>query len=263
MKTLVCIKRVPDTSEAEVTIDKSGKNINTIGLTFDINEADNYAVEEAMLIKEAHEGTVKVLCMAPTNEADVMIRMALAKGGDDAIRIEDDRVNFRNPLQVAKVIASVVKSEEFDLILTGCMSSDDKNMSVGTALAEELGINHAAMVKHMEVGEGKVTVQRELEGGLLEVTEVTLPAVVSVQTGINSPRYAPVRELRQAMKKELKVVNLDEYGIDENQVNEAGSNVNLLRFYLPEVISNAEMLEGSPEEKAEQIAFKLVKGGLI
>lgn len=262
MKILVCIKMVPDTSEAEVSIDKTGKDITTNGLKFDINEADNYAVEEAMLIKEAHNGAVKVLSMAPQS-ADVMIRMALAKGGESAIRIEDSRVNVRNPLQVAKVLASVIKNEEFDLVLTGCMSSDDKNMSVGVALAEELGVNHASMVKHVDVGDGKVTVQRELEGGLLEVTEVSLPAVLTVQTGINTPRYAPVRELRQAMKKELKVVNLDDLGVDENQVNEGGSKVKLLGFYLPQVISNAEMLEGSPDEKADKLAFKLMKGGLL
>ena len=261
MKVLVCIKMVPDTSESDVSVDKSGKDIVTNGLKLDINEADNYAVEEAMQIKEAHEGTVKVLSMAPQS-ADVMIRMALAKGGESALRIEDPRVNVRNPLQVAKVLAAAVKQDAYDLVLTGCMSSDDKNMSVGVALAEELGYNHAAMVKHVEVGEGKVTVQRELEGGLLEVTEVALPAVLAVQTGINTPRYAPVRELRQAMKKELKVVNLDELGVEEGQVNEAGSKVEMLGLYHPEVVSNAEMLEGSPEEKAEQIAFKLVKGGL-
>ncbi|MCI9330792.1 MAG: electron transfer flavoprotein subunit beta/FixA family protein [Oscillibacter sp.] len=262
MKILVCTKLVPDTSESDVSIDKTGKDIATNGLKFDINEADNYAVEEAILTREAKEGEVDVLCMAPQS-ADVVIRMALAKGCERALRIEDPRVNVRNPLQAAKVLAAAAKDQAYDLIFTGCMSSDDKNMSVGAALAEELGMNHAAMVKHVEIGDGKVTVQRELEGGLLEVSEVALPAVLSVQTGINTPRYAPVRELRKAMKKELKVVNLDDIGVDENQVNEAGSKVELLKLYYPEVISNAEMIEGTPEEKAEQIAFKLVKGGLL
>ncbi len=262
MKILVCTKLVPDTSESDVSIDKTGKDIATNGLKFDINEADNYAVEEAILTREAKEGEVDVLCMAPQS-ADVVIRMALAKGCERALRIEDPRVNVRNPLQAAKVRAAAAEGLASGLIFTGWMSSDDKNMSVGAALAEELGMNHAAMVKHVEIGDGKVTVQRELEGGLLEVSEVALPAVLSVQTGINTPRYAPVRELRKVMKKELKVVNLDDIGVDENQVNEAGSKVELLKLYYPEVISNAEMIEGTPEEKAEQIAFKLVKGGLL
>lgn len=262
MKILVCIKMVPDTSETEVSIDWTGKGINSVGLKFDINEADNYAVEEAMLIKEVHGGTVTVLSMAP-KDADVMIRMALSKGGERAVRIEDPRVNLRDPLQVAKVLAAAIRNEEFDLILTGCMSSDDKNMSVGVALAAELGINHASMVKHVDVESEKVTVHRELEGGMLEVMEVALPAVLTVQTGINTPRYAPIRELRQAMKKELKVVTLDDLGVDVGQVSEAGSKVEFLGFYFPQVISNATMLEGTPDEKAEQIAFKLVKGGLL
>lgn len=262
MKILVCTKLVPDTSETKLSIDKTGKGISTVGLKFSINEADDYAVEEAMRTKAALGGTVTIVSIAPKS-ADVMIRMALAKGGESAIRIEDDRINFRDPMQVAKVLAAAVKDEEFDLVFTGCMSSDDKNMSVGVALAELLGLNHAAMVKHAEVTEEKITVHRELEGGLLEVAEVGLPAVITVQTGINTPRYAPIREMRQAMKKELKVVNLEDIGIDEAQVNEAGSKIELLGFYFPEVISNVEILEGSPEEKGEQIAIKLVKGGLL
>lgn len=262
MKVLACIKSVPDTSEAEIKIDKSGKAIELNGLNFDINESDNYAVEEAILTKEAHDGEVKVISIAPQS-ADVTIRMALAKGAESAIRVEDERINKLNPLQVAKVLAAAVKGEEFDLIFTGCMSSDDKNMSVGVALAEELGMNHAAMVKHVELGDGKVTVQRELEGGLLEITEVALPAVITVQTGINTPRYAPIRGLRQAMKKEIKVVSLDDIGVDADQVNESGSKVEMLGFYIPVVASNVELIEGTPDEKAEQLALKLVKGGLV
>lgn len=262
MKILVCTKLVPDTSEANISIDKSGKGISTFGLKYSINEADDYAVEEAMRTKTTLGGSVKILSIAPKS-ADVMIRMALAKGGESAIRVEDDRINFRDPMQVAKVLAAAVKDEEFDLVFTGCMSSDDKNMSVGVALAELLGLNHAAMAKHVDVTEETVTAHRELEGGMLEVTEVALPAVITVQTGINTPRYAPIREMRKAMKKEIKVVNLDDIGVDEVQVNEAGSKIELLNFYFPEVISNAEMIEGSPEEKGEQIAIKLVKGGLL
>ena len=262
MKVLVCIKSVPDTSEAEIKIDKSGRGIEQSGLNYDINESDNYAVEEAILTKEAHDGEVQVVSIAPQS-ADVMIRMALAKGAEKAIRVEDERINKLDPLQVAKVLAAAVRSEEFDLIFTGCMSSDDKNMSVGVALAEELGVNHAAMVKHVEVGEGKVRVQRELEGGLLEVSDVALPAVLTIQTGINTPRYAPIRGLRQAMKKEIKVVSLDDLGVDAAQVDEADSKVEMLGFYIPVVASNAEMIEGTPDEKAEQLALKLVKGGLV
>ena len=118
------------------------------------------------------------------------------------------------------------------------------------------------MVK-VEVGDGKVKVYRELEGGLSEVVEITLPAVLTIQTGINEPRYAPIRGIRMAQKKELKVVKLDDLGLSENEVNEASSLIELKNLYIPEVVSNAEIIEGAPEEKAEILAEKLVKGGLL
>jgi electron transfer flavoprotein beta subunit len=262
MKTFVCIKRVPDTSESEVKVDASGKDVDSGKFSFDINDADNYAVEEAVLIKEAKGGTVQVICAGP-QDSDVMIRMALAKGGDSAVRIDDPRINSLDPLKVAKVLAAVIKSEEFDLVLTGCMAADDGGMAVGVALAEELGVPHAAMVKKVQVEDGMVRVQRELEGGISEVVEITLPAVLTIQTGINEPRYAPIKGIRQAQKKELKVLKIEDLGLDENEVNEASSLIELQNLYIPEVVSNAEIIEGEPEEKAEIMATKLVKGGLL
>lgn len=262
MKTFVCIKRVPDTSEAEVKVDATGKDVDNSRFSFDINDADNYAVEEAVRIKEAKGGTVQVVCLGP-QDADVMIRMALAKGGDSAIRIDDPRINVLDPLKVAKVLAAVVKGQEFDLVLTGCMANDDGNMAVGVAMAEELGVPHAAMVKKLEVEDGKVKAHRELEGGISEVVEIDLPAVITIQTGINEPRYAPIRGIREAQKKELKVLKLEDLGLAENDVNADSSLVELQKLYIPEVVSHAEIIEGEPEEKAEIMATKLVKGGLL
>ncbi len=262
MNIFVCVKRVPDTSEAEVKVDATGKDVDSGKFSFDINDADNYAVEEAILIKEKVGGSVKVVSMGP-KDSDVMIRMALAKGGDSAIRIEDPRINTVDPLQVAKVLAAAVKGQDFDLVLTGCMAGDDGNMSVGVALAEVLGVPHAAMVKKVEVGEGKVKVYRELEGGLSEVVEVNLPAVLTIQTGINEPRYAPIKGIRMAQKKELKVLKLDDLGLAEEDVSASSSLVELKNLYIPEVVSHAEIIEGEPEEKAGILAEKLVKGGLL
>jgi len=262
MKTFVCIKRVPDTSEAEVKVDSSGKDVDSSKFSFDINDADNYAVEEAIRIKEAQGGTVQLVNVG-TQEADMIIRMALAKGADSAMRIDDSRINQLDPLKVAKVLAASLKDQEFDLVLTGCVSNDCGNMSTGVALAEELGVPHAAMVRKVEVQDGKVVVHRELEGGLYEVDELTLPAVLTIQTGINEPRYAPIKGIRQAKKKELKVMSLDDLGVPEDQVNEASSLFELQQFYIPEIESKAEVIEGEPEEKGEILAEKLVKGGLL
>lgn len=262
MKTFVCIKYVPDTSEAEVKLNPDGLTVDDSRFSFDINDADNYAVEESVLIKEAQGGEVTVLSIGP-KKSEVMIRMAMAKGCDKATRIEDDRMADHDPLMVAKVLAGGIKGQEFDLVLTGCMANDDWHMTTGVALAEELGVNHASMVNKVEVLDGKVKVHRELEGGLLEVVELELPAVLTIQTGINEPRYAPIRGIRQAQKKELNVVSLDDIGVDPASVNADASQVVLEKLYIPEMESTAEFIEGEPEEKAEKLAAILHKGGLV
>ncbi len=262
MKMFVCIKYVPDTSEAEVKVNPDGVTVDSSRFSFDINDADNYAVEESVLIKEAVEGDVTVVSIGP-KQSDVMIRMAMAKGCDRAVRIEDERIAGHDPLITAKVLAGAIKGQEFDLVLTGCMASDDWHMSTGVALAEELGVNHASMVKKVERLDGKVKVHRELEGGLMEVMEVDLPAVLTIQTGINEPRYAPIRGIRQAQKKELKVASLDDLGIDPAAVDANASMVVLEQLFIPEVESSAEFIEGEAEEKAEKLASILVKGGLV
>jgi electron transfer flavoprotein beta subunit len=262
MKMFVCIKYVPDTSEAEVKVNPDGVSVDSSRFSFDINDADNYAVEESVLIKEAGEGDITVLSIGP-KQSDVMIRMAMAKGCDQAIRVEDDRIASHDPLMVAKVLAGAIKGQEFDLVLTGCMAGDDGHMSTGVALAEELGVNHASMVKKVEVLDGKVKAHRELEGGLLEVVELELPAVLTIQTGINEPRYAPIRGIRAAQKKELKVASLDDIGVDPVAVGPDASMVILEQLYIPEVESSAEFIEGEAEEKADKLASILVKGGLV
>ncbi len=262
MKIVVCIKYVPDTSEAEVKINPAGTAVESGRFSFDINDADNYAVEEAILIKENHGGEVTVLSIG-SKESEMMIRMALAKGCDRAVRVEDPRIASFDPLMVTRVLAGVIEGLEFDLVLTGCMASDDGHATTGVALAEMLGANHAAMVKKTEIGDGRVKTHRELEGGLMEVMEVNLPAVLTIQTGINEPRYAPFRGIRQAQKKELKVVNLDDLGIPVNTVDVSASRIILEKLFIPEVVSTAEFIEGETEEKVAKLASILLKGGLV
>ncbi|HED24882.1 MAG TPA: electron transfer flavoprotein beta subunit/FixA family protein [Firmicutes bacterium] len=262
MKTFVCIKYVPDTSEAEVKVNPDGVTVDSSRFSFDINDADNYAVEESVLIKEEKGGEITIVSIGP-KQSDVMIRMALAKGCDRAIRVEDDRIAGHDSLMVAKVLAGAIKDQECDLVLTGCMASDDGHMATGVALAEELGFNHASMVKKVEVLDGKIKAYRELEGGLMEVVELALPAVLTIQTGINEPRYAPIRGIREAQKKELKVVKLEDLGLDPAEVGAEASGVILEQLYIPEIESAAEFIEGEPDEKAEKLASILVKGGLV
>ncbi len=262
MDIFVCIKRVPDTSEAEVSVDESGKEVDSSRFSFDINEADNYAVEEALLLKERLGGTVQVVCV-DCGDVETIIRMALAKGADGAIQVNDGRVNAKDPLVIARVLAAVIGQHQFDLVLTGCMAGDDGYMTVGAALAEELTLPCATMVKKVEPQGGRLSVCRELEGGLLEEVDIALPAVLTIQTGINEPRYASIRGVRQAQKKEIKVLKIEDLEIAEEEAAGGRSSVEMQELYVPEVVSRAELIEGEPAQKAEVLAGKLVKGGLL
>lgn len=262
MKILVCIKSVPDTSEVDIAIKEGGLAVDTSRFSFDINDADNYALEEAVLLKEKFGGEVMVLSIGP-KESDIILRTCLAKGADKALRIEDERLYTHNPIFLAKVLSKAVE-EDFDLILTGCMSSDEGQMAVGVALSSFLEISHASMVKDLEVQESKeLRVSRELEGGLMEVVDMKTPSLLTIQTGINEPRYASIRGIRQAKKKELLVKNLEDLGLDPEEVHREASPVLLDRLTIPEVVSTAEYIEGDPKEKAQRLVSILKEEGLI
>ena len=262
MDIVVCVKRVPDTAEEEVHIDSSGRDVDKSKFSFSINEADNYAVEEAILLKEKHEGTVTVVSFGPP-DADQVIRMALAKGGDTAIRLDDEAFADSDPHAVAKILSAAIKDLSYDLVLTGCMAHDDGFMAVGVALAEMLGIPHAALVRSTEITDGKIKVQRELEGGLLETMEMDLPALCTIQTGINEPRYASFKGIRAASKKEIKVMGLSDTGLSADEVGQAGSMTIMEQFSMPVVGELAEILEGDPDETSGKLAGILKEKGLV
>ena len=262
MEIIVCVKRVPEVAEAEVVIAEDGRSIEEKGLVFDINEADSYAVEEALLIKERFGGSVTVMTVGP-EEADETLRMCLAMGADHAVRLTDERFAGSDPYATARLLHQAIKDRDFDLVLTGCMASDDGAAQVGVTLAELLGIPHAALVKRIELEDHKAKVHRELEGGLEEVLEVELPAVFTIQTGINEPRYASILGIRRAMKKEIKVLGLKELGLKEGEVGELGSKTKLERLFIPPVEKRAEILKGAPEEVSAKLAEILRSEGVI
>ena len=243
MEIAVCLKRVPDTAEAEVKVDGSGRDIVKEKLAFTINEADNYALEEALLAREKHNANVTLVSVGP-KAAEEVLRMGLAKGATAAARIDDAGLSESDPIALARVLADWFKSRNFDLILTGAFASDDGNSQVGPALAELLGRPHAAYVTKLEVQGDKLTVKRELEGGFLEVKEVSLPAVVTVQTGGNSPRYASIMGIKRAGAKP----------IDQAAPGKPESRTQLIRVYVPQVTSAAQMFEGTTDEKAGKLA---------
>ena len=262
---MVCVKQVPDTSDpdTEVHIDSSGKGVDQSKFSFVINDADNFAVEEAVLLKEKHGGEVTVVNIGP-EAANQVIKMALAKGGDSAVRLDDEKFALSDVLATARVLQSAVKDVSYDIVLTGCLASDDGYGAVGVALAALLDVPHAAMVKTVEViDDKKLKVGRELEGGLLEMNEIDMPCVLTIQTGGNEPRYASFKGIREASKKEIKVMDLAATGLSEDQVGEAGSVAVMTQYSVPEVGELAEMLEGDPAETAGKLADILKEKGLV
>jgi electron transfer flavoprotein beta subunit len=263
MDIVVCVKHVPDTTEAEIAIRGDEKEIEKEGLVFDISEADNYAIEEALLLKEEFDGAITVLTVGPA-EADETLRMCLAKGADKAVRLTDDRFQRSDSFATARILSEAIKDMDYDLVLTGVQADDDGSAQVGVTLAEMLDIPHAALVISTEVeDDSMMKVHRELEGGLHEVLEIELPALFTIQTGINEPRYASILGIRKAMKKQIEVLGLDDLELAEEAVGEAGSKTSLVRLFIPVVTAQATILEGSPEEVSSELVTIFKNEGVI
>ena len=259
---IVCVKHVPETAEAELKIDSSGKNIEKTGLVFDINEWDDYALEEAVRIKEKQGGAVTAITIG-SQDSESTLRKCLARGADTAIRLTDPKFENSDAYATAKILQATIKNLHYDLILTGLQAGDDGNAAVGPILAEMLAIPHATMVKKIELATGMARVNRELEGGLEEQLELKLPALFAVSTGINEPRYVSIMGIRKAMQKPIKVMGLADTGLTESDVGEAGSWTKIEKLYVPPVEKQAEYLKGTPDEIATKITEILKSRGLI
>lgn len=262
MDVIVCVKHAPETAEAEIKIDATGKAIEETGLVFDINEWDDYALEEAVRIKEKFGGTVTAITVG-SEDADSTLRKCLARGADKAIRLTDAKFEGSDGHAIAKILHSAIKGLSFDMILTGALAGDDGYTMVGPILAEMLGIPHATMVKKIQFDDGVAKVNRELEGGLEEMVEVKLPVVLTVQTGINEPRYVSIMGIRKAMKKEIKVLGLADLGLSESEVGEVGSWMKIEKMFVPPAEKQAEFIKGTPEEVAARIAEIIKSRGLV
>jgi electron transfer flavoprotein beta subunit len=262
MNIVVCVKRVPETADADVTIDKSGKEIDKSGLVFDLNEWDNYAIEEAIGLKEKIGGTVTVLSLGG-EESNETLRKCLAMGADEALRLTDPAFNGSDAYATAKALSEAIRKIPFDLVLTGVQAEDDGYGQAGGVLAKLLGIPHASLITRIEPQDKKLKVHRELEGGLEEVVEIDLPALLTIQTGINQPRYVSIMGIRKVAKKEIKVLGTSELNLKPEEVGASGSNLQMEGLFIPPVGEGAQMLEGNMEELSLRVLDILKdKGGL-
>jgi electron transfer flavoprotein beta subunit len=230
-------------------------------LTYDLNEWDEYAVEAAVQIKEDADDVEVVVVDIGPERSEETIRQALAKGADRAVRVWDETLDGETVLDVAEkaqVLAAVAESEEPDLILTGVQSADYAWGATGVSLARELDYQWAAVVNQFDLEDGVARVHRELEGGVEEVTEVDIPAVLTIQSGINEPRYASLRGIRRAQSKPLEVRSLSDLGLES-----LDGHLALQEMAQPESESDAEYLQGEPDEQAEQLAELFADTGVI
>jgi electron transfer flavoprotein beta subunit len=246
MNIAVCVKRIPKTAEADIFIEKDGKDIKKDHLVFALNDWDGYAVREAALLKEKHGGTITVITVGSDESKEVLTR-CLAMGADRALRIEEPQPSDGH--LIARILYQAVKDESFDLILTGVQSEDNNCGQVGVSLAQMLGLPHAAIVNHIEIDGGRFLARRELEGGIEEVLELKLPAVLTIQTGINEPKYVSLAAILEAEDKEIKEIQLSEIGMTSAEPAEATID----QVFFPPVGKTAEILKGNPEEVVLQL----------
>lgn len=247
MKIIVLAKHAPD-PQSEIGIASDGKSLSLSTAVFDINDWDRYAVEEAIRIKEKMGGEVVVVGVG--KNCDDTLRKCLAMGADRAIKIPFD--GGVDAYQIAEVIAEAIKNEKFDMIFAGLMSQDMNNALVGTLLAGMLNLPFATAVTEIEIKDKTVRVKREIEGGYKEEAELTMPCLLTIQSGINEPRYVSVMGIKKAKTKEMKEVN----------VAPKSKKVEVLKMYLPPV-KKAEMITGDPDQIASKVIAILKERGLI
>jgi electron transfer flavoprotein beta subunit len=262
MEILVCVRRVPDTSENEIQLNRTGKDIEREDLVYSINEWDNYAVEEALQIVAQVGGNVTVVTVGGEDDEEIL-RRQMAMGAHHAVLISDDAFTGSDGKGVAKILEAFVQKGQYDLILTG-VQAEDGGAQIGGMLAAMLDFPFASLVNAVEIlGDKTLKITREIAGGNREISEIDLPCVLSIQTGINEPRYVGMRGIRQVASVPIPIQGASELGINSVAVGKAAAKVRREDYFVPALGKGAEMLRGSREENIERV-FELVaaKGGL-
>ena len=262
MEILVCAKRVPDTAENEIQLNRAGTDIERDDLVYSVNEPDNYAVEEALQIAARTGGKVTVVTVGGDEDEEVL-RREMAMGAARGVLISDDAFQGSDGRGIAAILKAYVQSEHYDLILTG-VQAEDGCAQVGGMLAAMLDYPFASLVTSIEVLDGrKLKIGREIEGGSKEINAIDLPCVLSIQTGINEPRYVGMRGIRQVVSVPIPTLGAADLGLGPDAAGEAAAKVKRVDYFVPPAGKGAEMLQGSREEIMEKLMDLLkAKGGL-
>lgn len=262
MEILVCVKRVPDTAENEIEVAGGGSDIERDDLVYSVNEWDNYAVEEAIQIVDKIGGSVTVVSVGDEDTEEV-VRREMAMGANNGILLSDDAFEGSDGKGTATLLKTAADKGNYDLILTGAQA-DDGAGQVGGMLAAMLDVPYASVVNLIEpLDDKKLKVGREIEGGNQELSEIELPCVLSIQTGINEPRYVGIRGIRKVASVEIPVWGAADLGLAADSVGAAGARVKRLDYFVPDFGEGAEILEGSVEEVADKLIELIkAKGGI-
>ena len=247
MNILVCIKQVP-AKDAPLTI--AGNWIKESDIGFEMNEPDSYALEEALRLKEKHGGEVIALSLGPERVKQT-IKEALAKGAERGIHISDPEFFKLDPLTSGRSLAAAIQNENFDLILTGLQSEDQGFGQTGVLLAALLNLPHATLIMQIDVQGTKMKLKRELEAGWFQWIECPLPAVLTIQSGINKVRYATLKGIMAAKKKEIAALTRESLGVTVEPTQK------IEKIYVPTKTKKTEFLTGTPKEAAAKLVEKL------
>jgi electron transfer flavoprotein beta subunit len=262
VEILVCARRVPDTSDNEIQLNRAGNDIERGDLVYSINESDNYAVEEALQIVAKMGGSVTVVTMG-SDEDEEILRREMAMGATHGVLINDEAFAGSDGRGIATILAAFVRKGRYDLVLTG-VQAEDGAAQVGGMLAALLDYPFASLVNSIEVLDAKkLKIGREIAEGNREINEIDLPCVLSIQTGINEPRYVGMRGIRQVASIPIPTPTAEELGIDPATVGAVAAKVKRVDYFVPTLGKGAEMLQGSREENIDKVAELIAsKGGL-
>ena len=262
MEILVCARRVPDTSENEIELNSAGDDIERDDLVYSINEPDNYAVEEALQIIARVGGSVTVATVGGEDDEEIL-RREMAMGANHGVLISDEAFGGSDGRGIATILKGLVQKGNYDLILTG-VQAEDGGAQVGGMLAALLDYPFASLVNSIEVLDGtKLKVSREIEGGNREISEIDLPCVLSIQTGINEPRYVGMKGIRAVASLPIPTFGAADLAVDPGTIGKAAAKVKRVDYFMPALGKGAEILRGSREENIDKV-LELVaaKGGL-